>query len=398
MPRVPTGGRPKENLKSVPQLQQILSERIKHSGPLSFADFMEAALYDPFHGYYASGRASIGRLGDFYTAVSSGPLFGRLLACQFAEMWEVAGAPQHWTLVEQGAAAGALSADILDHLKFFAPACYASTSLRIVEPFAHFQRSQARSLCEHLSKVSWHRSVQGLPRFSGVYFSNELPDAFPVNVLQFLEGSWMELKVDNRDGGFSWLATPVDSPALQQKADLLRGPIEGQIREVCLPLNSWISELGDRMESGWGLVFDYGMTEEELGAPHRRAGTLAAYRSHKRQEQILARPGLQDLTAHVNFTHLSEAAIAASWTVFGYTDQTRFLTGLAPLYFKDKTEPMTKSEQSETLNFRTLTHPQLMGGHFKALCLGKTPAISPRLSGLHWAKEPSLSLGLQLGP
>ncbi len=379
-------------------LQQILSNRIRNGGPLSFADFMETALYDPFHGYYASGRARIGREGDYYTAVTSGPLFGRLLACQFAEMWETAGAPNNWTLVEQGAASGTLSNDILEHLKKIAPDCYANTSLRIVEPFAHFQRSQARSLGKHLSKVSWHRSIQALPRFSGVHFSNELLDAFPVNVLQFREGRWMELRVDCVDGEFRWLAANVKQPALMKKTELLLNPLEGQIREVCLPLSSWISDLGQKMTDGWVLLFDYGMSEEELGSPHRLTGTLAAYRSHQRQDQILAQPGLQDLTAHVNFTHLSEAAITDHWAVLGYTEQARFLTGLAPLHFKDKPEPMTRDEQSETLNFRTLTHPQLMGGQFKAFCLGRTPANSSSLSGLRWAKDPSLSLGLKGAP
>jgi len=396
IPHFPDGGPSMKNPQTVPPLQQTLSNRIKNGGPLSFADFMEAALYDPFHGYYASGRAHIGRSGDFYTAVSSGPLFGRLLACQLAEMWKLAGAPENWTLVEQGAASGALSLDILEHLKATAPDCYANASLRIVEPFSHFQRVQSQVLLKHLSKVSWYRSIKSLPKFSGVHFSNELLDAFPVNVLQFLEGRWMELRVDDSDGEFRWLAAPVHSQALKEKAKLLQHPIEGQVREVCLPLSSWISELAEKMTTGWVLLFDYGMCEEELGAPHRRTGTLAAYRSHQRQDQILAQPGLQDLTAHVNFTHLSEAAIANNWAVLGYTDQARFLTGLAPLYFRDKTEPMTKDEQSETLNFRTLTHPQLMGGQFKAFCLGRTATNSSLLSGLKWAKDPILSIGLQV--
>lgn len=361
---------------------------------MPFAEFMEAALYDPFHGYYASGTAKIGRSGDFYTAVSAGPLFGRLIACQIAEMWHAASRPGDWTVVEQGAAGGALSADILEHLRTVAPECYAHTTLRIVEPFANFQRQQAESLGAHTGKAVWHRSIQNLPYFTGVHVSNELLDAFPVHKLTFSGGVWMEAKVQSNNGAFDWCLAPIKDPALGKKAASLKNPSEGQSREVCLALTDWASDLMEKMAGGWILAFDYGMNEDELSAEHRRSGTLAAYRSHQRNENILALPGLQDLTAHVNFTDLSRTAIAAGWQISGYTDQSRFLTGIAPMYFQDKAAPLTAEEQRETLNFRTLTHPQLMGGQFKVLCLSKGTAALPVLSGLKWAKDPRLELGL----
>lgn len=361
---------------------------------MSFADFMNASLYDPFHGYYASGRARIGRAGDFYTAVSSGPLFGRLLACQFTEMWEAALRPKEWTLVEQGAAAGTLSTDVLNHLQTFAPECYANSSLKIVEPFSHFQRQQSRALCEHLSKVSWHRSIQSLPKFSGVHFSNELLDAFPVHKVTFSQNAWIESKVDYRDDRFQWCDTPIDHPKLHEKALGLKNPTEGQSREICLPISTWIADLKDRMQFGWVIAFDYGMSEEELSAAHRNTGTITAYRSHQRQSDVLDQPGSQDLTAHVNFTDVSKIAAADGWEISGYTDQCRFLTGLAPLHFRDKSTPLTREEQRETLNFRTLTHPQLMGGQFKALCLATSGLKRSFLSGFKWAKDPHSILGL----
>src|SRR5262249_18025154 len=135
----------------------------------------------PLHGYYASGKARVGRGGDFFTNVSVGPLFGRLLARQFAEVWQNMGAPSEFTLVEQGAHQGQCAADVLAGLRDFAPDCFAATTLWIAEPFAELQKAQQQTLQAFPpSKIRWAGAVGDLPRFRGIHYSNELIDAFPV--------------------------------------------------------------------------------------------------------------------------------------------------------------------------------------------------------------------------
>jgi SAM-dependent MidA family methyltransferase len=157
---------------------------------MRFSRFMELALYDPLEGYYASGRAAVGRAGDFFTSVSLGPVFGELLAGQFLEMWETLGRPSDFTLVEQGANDGRLAADILDAL---AGTPLADIRLLIVEPFTPLREAQQKRLSGR--RVEWADSPAALPPFTGVHFSNELFDALPVDLLEARDGHWKNLRV-----------------------------------------------------------------------------------------------------------------------------------------------------------------------------------------------------------
>src|SRR5258708_36297428 len=150
-------------------LTEILRERIRREGPISFADFMAAALYDPEHGYYGSGRARIGRAGDFFTSVSVGPLFGRLLARQFAEMWEALGRPAPFTVAEQGAHDGTLALDLLGGLREFAPECFAATELALIEPAAVWERRQREKLAA-FPQVRWVPCAAALSGSTGLFF------------------------------------------------------------------------------------------------------------------------------------------------------------------------------------------------------------------------------------
>lgn len=359
-------------------IEQILLSRLKDAGSISFAEFMDTALYDPLHGYYASGKARIGGTGDFVTAVSSGPLFGRLLARQFQEMWTLLGSPNSWILVEQGAFDGRLCCDILEGLQENAPRCFEATNIHLVEPYSQFQLRQGVTLKRFAAKITWHRSLATLPEFTGVHYSNELLDAFPFHIVRRNEKQWLELKVTAQGCSLIFTPHPISDPGLVVRTHELPTAEPGFTTELCLTHREWLRELRCKLISGWVLAFDYGMSQDEFFLPHRKDGTASAYHSHQREKNLLARPGSHDLTAHVNFSALTRDAHATGWNIVGYTDQHRFFTGLAPLHFKDATEKLSVPQQRELLMFRTITHPQLMGSQFKAWCLsqGSLPGLS----------------------
>src|SRR5678816_1905517 len=164
-------------------LSSLLREAIADRGPISFHDFMSTALYHPDRGYYASGRANIGRRGDFFTNISVGSLFGRLLASQFAEIWEKLGRPRDFKIVEQGAHDGVFAADALSALRRSAGDCFAATSYCMIEPFPIWRERQQKNLREFAEKTSWVASVDEIAPFVGIHFSNELFDSLPVHLI-----------------------------------------------------------------------------------------------------------------------------------------------------------------------------------------------------------------------
>ena len=160
-----------------------IRDLIRREGPISFDRFMEQALYHPEHGYYSSGRSQIGRRGDYFTSVSAGPVFGTLLAGQFAEIWESLGRPNDFAIVEQGAHHGEFAGDVLEALREQHPELFVTVRYRIVEPFAVLRRRQEGVLRQFANRVEWGESVEKMTPFCGIHFSNELLDAFPVHLL-----------------------------------------------------------------------------------------------------------------------------------------------------------------------------------------------------------------------
>jgi SAM-dependent MidA family methyltransferase len=352
-------------------LPALLREHLRAHGPQPFRWFMEQALYHPQHGYYASGRAAIGRTGDFFTNVSVGPLFGRLIGIQVREMWERMGQPADFTVVEQGAANGDFAHDFLSALdaEFRAAVRY-----KIVEPFPVWQARQTVRLAE-FSKVTWADSLEALAPFHGVHFSNELLDAFPVQRLVFRAGKWIERFVENRNDEFAWCDGPPATGALPPDAE------EGCETEICPERLRWLEALAAKLEHGYVLAVDYGFPREIYHSPERRLGTLTGYTSHRRVDEVLQNPGAVDLTAHVEFTSLAEHALALGWQIAGFTDQHHFMAALGLRHFREGEAPQTPAAQKERRAFATLMHPQLMGLSFHALALAKAVPTLPVLAG-----------------
>lgn len=376
-------------------LPDLLREEIARRGAIPFRDFMERALYDPEHGYYAAGRAAIGRGGDFFTNVSVGPLFGQLLAAQCEEVWQRLGCPERFTIVEQGAFRGDFARDALSHLRSHFPRLHERTSYVIVEPFQRARDTQQESLATLGGRIGWVQSIDELQPFTGVHFSNELIDAFPVHLVKRTGTGWVERHVATAtEETFTFVDAPLSRPELRAHLAALPPVPDGYCTEVNLDALEWIDALAAKLERGVILAIDYGFPHAEYYRPERTEGTLSAYAAHRRERDPLTRPGAIDLTAHVDFTSLAGRAVARGCELLGFTDQHHFIVGLSRLHFGDS-EPTTPAAQKELRALQTLMHPALMGRSFKAICFGKGMADSPPLAGFTFASDPRAALGLR---
>ncbi len=364
------------------ELSDIICSEIAVRGPMPFRRYMELALYHADFGYYASGRACIGRRGDFFTNVSVGPLFGRLLARQIAEMWRVLDAPAEFTIIEQGAHAGDLAADVLGGLRAMFPECHEAARYRIIEPFAKIEARQHERLGALAGKVEWSRALDEFRAEAGVHISNELPDAFPVHLVKWSGGEWREQVVAVQGGSFVFADTPIPAGELLDACARIPAPLpEGYMTEVNAAVAPWIREVSATMRRGFVLAVDYGFPRHEYYAPTRTAGTLSAYANHRREPDLLAQPGEIDLTAHVEFDSLIEAAESAGLRLEGFTDQHHFAVGLGMEHFADG------ANAGERRAFQTLMHPQFMGTAFKVVAFSKGVAPASPLAGFRFARN-----------
>jgi SAM-dependent MidA family methyltransferase len=359
-----------------------IRDEVVREGPISFRRFMELALYHPEHGYYTSGRAQLGRKGDFFTNVSVGPLFGKLLAQQFAEMWRQLGQPADFCLVEQGAHEGHFARDVLGALKETDRDCFAATTYRIVEPSGALALRQRECLAGW--PVEWVPDLSALPIFTGVHFSNELIDAFPVHVVQWTGSEWLERCVTSEGTEFRFTDCPITLPQLATACARIPQPLPpGYVTEVNLAAGAWIADVAGRVERGFIVVIDYGFLRDEYYMPERFEGTLSAYASHRREDNPLHAPGEIDLTAHVDFSSLMEAGIADGLRVAGFTDQHHLMVGLGAAYFTDG----IPANAAELRAFQTLMHPTLMGMAFKTVAFQKGLTADASLMAFRYASQ-----------
>jgi SAM-dependent MidA family methyltransferase len=373
----------------VPTLEQILRVEIAKTGPVTFRWFMEQALYHPHHGYYASGRARIGRGGDFFTSVSVGRLFGELLSAQFVEMWERTGRAERFTIVEQGAHSGDFAADALNALRREAPEFFQSLRYEIIEPFAALQKSQREKLSQ-LSNVSWRASLDELEPFCGVHFSNELLDAMPVHLVSFVNGAWVEKYIDEQ---LAFVTGPLSCEALRNFTRHLPR-IEGYTTEINLDAPRWIRQLAAKITRGYVLVIDYGYPRDLYYSAARATGTLSCHRKHQRSFNPLEQIGNADITAHVDFTTLAETAEQAGLACAGFTDHHHFMVALGRDRLSAQDRNPSAELQQQLRAFKTLMHPGLMGMAFKILALETNVPRELPLRGFQFASNGKVALGL----
>jgi SAM-dependent MidA family methyltransferase len=304
-------------------LEEIIIQKIKTGGPISFRDFMEAALYYPELGYYNNQTTEkIGIRGDFYTSSTYCSIFGRMLAIQLEEMWCALGQPP-FVIVEYGAGTGVLCRDILEHLEqnelFFKRLQYV-----IIEKSPALRCMQQQQLKGN-DVVRWTDDIGSLGHFTGCILSNELLDNFSVYRVLKKEDGLKEILVHYEDG-FTELLQPARQELKDYFKELKIDLPAGYEAEVNLEAIDWIKEITVNLESGFVLTIDYGYPSPQLYS--RRNGTLMCYHQHKASHCAYLHIGDQDITAHVNFSAIDCWGQKNKLHLNGFTSQAYFLHAL----------------------------------------------------------------------
>lgn len=393
---------------SDPALVAIIRDEMAETGPLTFARFMELALYHPEHGYYRAAAERATRGGDFLTAPEMDPIFGRTLGRQLAEIWTRLGRPDPFTVLEYGAGSGALAASLVVGLRHHAPQALTVLRYAALELNEHRRaelraRFEAMGLARHLVDPA---TLEERPAV-GVVLANEFVDALPVHRVEMSGGElregyvgWDERTAASAKAAAAGAEGVEASTTGRERADptdpaagfveVLGQPsspdlaarlveedvsmVEGQRAEVCLALGPWLDEVARRLARGVAIIIDYGHPARELYGPTRRAGTLLAYAGHRANEEILRAVGQQDLTAHVDVTAVERLAEARGFSRLGRSSLQAFLlaAGLGDELASVQADPATGLAEyaSTRAAVGRLLDPRQLGG-FHVLGLGR---------------------------
>lgn len=361
-----------EALAQSERLAGLIAERIEAAGGwISFADYMALALYAPGLGYYAAGARKFGAAGDFVTAPELTPMFARCLAAQAIQVMDACGGD----ILELGAGSGRLAVDLLQELarRERLPARYA-----ILDVSADL-RDRQRTLFEReapelLDRVVW---LDSLPdTFSGFIVGNEVLDALPVHLLHWQDGQARERGVAAEQGRFVWRDRPMPDD-LRDSASPLPTPPGDYLSEICPAAPALIHSLAERLERGAMLFIDYGFPRAEYYHPDRATGTLMCHYRHRAFDDPFYLPGLVDLTAHVDFTLIADAALDAGLDVPGYATQAQFLLNCGLLERLETFGPGSLDYARQTAAAQKLIQPTEMGELFKVILLGKDFDLPP---------------------
>ncbi|GAC1300275.1 MAG: SAM-dependent methyltransferase [Steroidobacteraceae bacterium] len=351
------------------RMHEYLAQQIEAAGGwLGFERFMEMALYTPGLGYYSAGAHKLGAGGDFTTAPESSRLFGACIARQCAEVLSALGGG---SILEIGAGSGRLAADILQRLDTLGqlPDCYS-----ILETSADLRERQRHYIARHLprlgERVRWLDQPPETP-FDGLIIANEVLDALPVTRFRWHSGRVEELGVVIEGGRFDWAARPAGQAVLDTCLRLSQAGgawDDGYVSEYCPGLTAWTQSVSSSLRAGAALWFDYGLPRSQYYLPERHEGTLLCHFRQRAHDDPLIYPGLQDITAWVDFTLLAEASRAAGFSLSGFTTQSYFLAGTAvdeemhAIAGKDGNQFARLAHQA-----RRLMMPGEMGERFKAM-------------------------------
>ncbi|MBX2837856.1 MAG: SAM-dependent methyltransferase [Gammaproteobacteria bacterium] len=350
-------------------LRSVLMQRCE-DGPISFRAYMQAILYEPGFGYYMAGAEKFGASGDFITAPEVTPLFGQTVAAQVLEVLSATGGQ----VLEFGAGAGGLAASVVPEL--------GESDYLILEPSAELQRRQKERLRRELAQdqfkqIHW---LTTLPeQFVGVVLANEVLDAFAVECFRIGDSGQVEqlsVTVQENQVLEIWqLATEQLTQAVRKiETDLGHTLPVGYRSEINLTLQSWLTSVSESIATGVVLLIDYGYPRAEYYSPERTSGTLQCFYQHRVHDDVYRHPGLQDVTAHIDFTATIEAADAAGLTLLGYTTQASFLMSLGLLTRAEQAQHSCQNEAqriSLMKAVKTLTMPAEMGERFQVMGLGK---------------------------
>lgn len=365
---------PEERARSHALAAVIADEISSAGGALPFSRFMELALYAPGLGYYTGGRNAFGAAGDFVTAPEIGPVFARCLARPVRQVL----ASTAGGILEAGAGSGALAAELLlelerlDQLPEHYDILELSSTLRMLQAATLQQRAP------HLaSRVRWLDAMPP-PGFRGIVLANELLDALPVERFRVHDRRPWRLAVGISNQRFVWQDIEADN-TLRQRVQALDLP-DGYESELGLAAEAWVRSLGDILQHGVALFIDYGFPRDEFYHPDRSRGTLMCHYRHRAHSDPLRLVGLQDITAHVDFSAMATAARSSGLNLLGYASQAQFLIGCG----LDEVAAVAMTGDPRTTltvanEIKKLTLPHEMGELFKAIAFGR--GIEPPLRG-----------------
>lgn len=351
-------------LDQVKHTSRYIADKISEQGPISFSEFMQDALYAPQLGYYRNGLIKFGEEGDFITAPQISPLFGCCVAKQCQQVLQNLG---HGSILEIGAGNGILAKSILTEL---AKQKTLPEHYFILELSADLQQRQRELLAdspELLARVQW---LTELPTtFSGVIIANEVVDAMPVHKFKIDHNqSLQEYFVDWEQDHFLWQLQP-PTKALKNIYKTIQTPplSAGYVSEINSLIPGWLDNLASSLREGLILLIDYGFPEHEYYHMDRSTGTLMCHFHHQAHADPLLNVGVQDITAHVNFTQVANCAQASNLTLAGYTHQAGFLINCGITELMLKAGGLSYFHQAQQV--KQLTLPSEMGELFKAIAL-----------------------------
>ncbi len=355
------------------QLTSIIKSIIRDSGPMTFAKFMELSLYHPEYGYYSSGKARIGKKGDYYTSPCVHPAFGEIIGSFIFRAYEVIDIP-NFTVVEMGAGKGFLALDILDSLKRYKRELYERVNYVVIELSPHQLEEKKTTLKKHMDKIKWANSLNDIESESiyGVFISNELVDSFPFHRARFKNGELHEIFVSLQNREFIDILGEPSTGVLKDYFDGYNLKFEEeQELEINLNAKKWLSDVARVLAKGFILTIDYGYLAPELYNPSRMKGTFMCYYRHTTNENPYINIGEQDITAHVDFTNLIRAGQSLSLNKSKYTSQGQFLVDWGILDILERYSGEKESgdffSQKERVAIKNLFLPEMMGDRFKVL-------------------------------
>lgn len=350
-------------------IRQAIAER---GGSISFAEYMQLALYAPGLGYYSAGSTKFGEAGDFVTAPEISPLFGRVLARQCAGVLEQVERP---AVLELGAGSGALAEQVLPALEALGTGPERYLILEVSPDLRERQERRLRDMPPALAaKIEW---VTQLPDgFQGIVIANEVADALPVERFRIAAGEVLQCRVATDGEDFAWTSAP--APGFLEQAvrgieASLAAPLpDGYESEVSAGLSAWVADVAGCLGSGLVFLFDYGVSRREYYAPDRSGGWLRCHFRHRAHDDPLVYPGIQDITAWVDFTAVAEAAVHAGMDIAGFVSQAHFLVhGGLEQEFGAAAPSSTAAQAELSRQVGRLTLPGEMGERFKCIGLSR---------------------------
>ena len=369
------------------QVSEIIIDKIRKNGPISFRDFMDISLYFPGSGYYTSPGNKIGKTGDYYTSPHVSSVFGHMIGKQLEEMWNLLGR-KSFAVVEYGGGMGLLCRDILDYCKnnneFYDQIEYYIIEKNPAAPGKREKNLQAQPNTN--KKIKWIESIRDIGEINGCILSNELLDNFPVHRV-VMQDELMEVFVGYKHG-FVEILRPATKSLKDYFAELNVILPKGYCTEINLQAIAWLEEIAMVLKKGFVLTIDYGFSSSELYSIQRSLGTLLCYYNHTINDRPYSNIGKQDITSHVNFSALRHWGVKNGLEYCGFTNQAQFLLSLGLAGYLKKIEKNGKDnpagDQEKGLSIHTLLMD--MGKKFQVLIQQKEMK-QPRLSGLMFSRQ-----------